>query len=98
MIEYRGLGKYNYGEIYTTRRKKACVWDLLRLGIEYHSFARVKNKEGMKGWRYTLCKSLTDEQREVLAKFKNVVLSSCQHRYAPEIRHDVVILTDKMEV
>lgn len=98
MIEYRVLGDYDYGSIYTTRRRKANLWDLLRLGIEYHSFARVKNKEGMKGWRYTLCKSLTDEQREVLGMFKNVVLSSCQHRYAPEIRHDVVILTDKMEV
>ena len=79
------------------RRKKATVWDLMRLGIAWFRDERVKNDAGDKGYRYTLSRNLTDEQKEALGKFKNVILSSCQYRHAPEIHHDVVILLDKIK-
>ena len=76
-------------------RRKASILDLMKLGVEYFKFERVKNSEGKKGTRYTLEKPLTDSQHEHLSKFKNVILSSCNYRYAPEIQHQTVILLDK---
>ena len=79
------------------KRKKATVTDLYLKGIQYHAFQRITNtttKE--KGYRYILCDPLTDEQKEALKQFKNVIISSCSYRYAPEINHDTVILMDKI--
>lgn len=79
------------------RRKKANTWDLVETITQgWYAFSRVSNSKGQKGWRYVLCSPLTEEQRESLAKWKNIVISSCSHRYAPEITHDTVILLDKM--
>lgn len=81
------------------RRKKANTWDLVETITQgWYAFSRVQNSKGQKGWRYVLCSPLTPEQRESLGKWKNIVISSCQYRYAPEITHDTVILMDKMIV
>ena len=61
----------------------------------YHDFHRVKDVDGNKGFRYILNKPLTDERRNQLYAFSNVRISSCVHKYAPEIRYDTVILLDK---
>ena len=76
------------------RRKKASILDLIRLNVEYFKYEHVKNSEGKKGTRYTLEKPLTDSQLEYLSQFKNVILSTCNYRYAPEIEHQVVIILE----
>ena len=79
------------------KRKKANVSDLYANGIKYFAFSRVTNTNtGEKGYKYILCDPLTDEQKEFLAQFKNVIISSATYKYAPEIKHDTVILMDKM--
>ena len=80
------------------RRKKANAWDLYHAGISWFMDSRVTNSKGVKGWRYVLSSPLTESQREFLGRWKNVIVSSCTHRYAPEITHDTVILLDKMIV
>ena len=77
------------------RRKKANILDLIKLGVDYFKFERVKNSEGKRGTRYTLEKPLNDSQLEHLSKFKNVILSTCNYRYAPEVKHQVLIILDK---
>ena len=77
------------------KRKKATLQDLNALNIGFFAFQRIKNNDGVFGWRYTLEKSLTDEQRYYLNQFKNVQYSSCSYRYASEIKHDVVMLFDR---
>ena len=77
------------------RRRKASILDLMKNNVEYFKFERVKNAEGKRGTRYTLEKPLTDSQLEYLSQFKNVILSTCNYRYAPEIEHQVVIILDK---
>lgn len=77
------------------RRKKASILDLIRLNVEYFKFERVKNSEGKKGTRYTLEKPLNESQSTYLSQFKNVILSTCSYRYAPEIKHQVLIILDK---
>ena len=77
------------------RRKKANILDLMKLGVDYFKFERVKNSEGKKGTRYTLDKPLTESQSTYLSQFKNVILSSCNYRYAPEIQYQALILLDK---
>ena len=73
--------------------KKATLQRFEELGIIYHNFSRVKNKND-RGWRYTLSKPLTETQREELMKSKNVILGSATYRYAPEIVYNTVILLD----
>ena len=63
---------------------------------EYTAFQRIRRTDGLKGWRYTLDRPLTPEEREELPRrWRNLELSSARHRYAPEIQRDVVILWDK---
>ena len=77
------------------KRKKANIFDLMKINVEYFKYERVKNSEGKKGTRYTLEKSLTESQSTYLSQFKNVILSTCSYRYAPEIKHQVLIILDK---
>lgn len=76
-------------------RKKASILDLMKINVEYFKFERVKNAEGKKGTRYTLEKPLNESQSTYLSQFKNVILSTCSYRYAPEIKHQVLIILDK---
>lgn len=78
------------------RQKKCYVRDMCALGIFYFASQRVKDPDtGERGTRYTLDKPLTQEQRAALELYSNVLISSCRAKYAPEIRHDTVILFDK---
>ena len=77
------------------KRKKANIFDLMKINVEYFKYERVKNSEGKKGTRYTLDKPLNNSQLEHLSKFKNVILSTCNYRYAPEIKYQVLIILDK---
>lgn len=63
-------------------------------GIDYFDFQEVK-KDGKCGYRYLLCRPLTDPQREFLSQYSNVIIGTARNRYAPEIRHDTVILMDE---
>lgn len=75
-----------------TRRRKASFTDL----PPYYKFIRIRNKgTGVRGYAYILDKPLTDSEKEWLLTYDNteVVLHSCQ--YAPELKHDAVIVYDK---
>lgn len=61
----------------------------------YTGFAKVTGNKGS-GYRYTLSNKLTREQHDYLAQYDNVDFGIAQYRYAPEIKHDTVILLDKM--
>lgn len=76
-------------------RIKANATDLYKLGIDYHAFQRVRRADGTAGTLFVLDRPLTPGQRDALAKFRNVIFSECSLRYAPEIRYETVILTDK---
>lgn len=78
------------------RKRKCYVRDLCSLGIVYFASQRVKDPDtGERGTRYVLDTPLTWDQKTALWNYSNVFISSCRHRYAPEIRHDTIILFDK---
>lgn len=77
------------------KRIKANATDLYNLGIDYHAFQSVKRADGTTGTRFVLDKPLTQDQRNALEKFRNVIFSSCSLRYAPEIQYETIILTEK---
>lgn len=80
------------------RRKKANVNDLFQMGIEWFDSQRCKRTDKtskvITGTRFVLVKPMTDEQVFELGKFDNVIVGVAQHRHAPEIQHQTVILTD----
>lgn len=81
------------------KKQKMYLGDMLDAGIEYIDFQRVTNKKtGVKGWRYILENPLTEKQVAIINSFKNTVISSCQYRYAPEIKHDTLIILDKVVI
>lgn len=61
----------------------------------YHAFQKVKGDKGI-GYRYVLSEPLTQEQKDYLKQYSNVVINSAQHKYAPEIKYDTVILLDSV--
>ena len=62
----------------------------------YFKFSRAKGKGGEKGYIYTLCKNLTDkEKEEIITKYNNTGLLIASPKYAPEIRHNAVLIYDK---
>lgn len=77
------------------RRQKATLMDLYDLNVQYHATQRVKDKEGRRGTRYVLSAPLTSDQKDILQAFKNVYISTCFYRYAPEIVYDTIIIMDK---
>lgn len=77
------------------KKQKMSLYDMNNLNIHYHDFQRVKNADGLKGYRYTLDKPLTAEQLQAVNSYKNTIVSSCYYKYAPEIQYTTLILTDK---
>ena len=76
-------------------KSKMTLGDIVEAGIEYCAFQRIRNLDGVSGYRYILDKPLTKSQKEFVSKFKNTIVSSCGYRYAPEIRHETLTLFDK---
>ena len=77
------------------KRKKMTLTDMINANINYFSFSRVKNSNGVMGWRYILEKSLNDYQYNIILKFQNTLVSNCFKRLAPEITHQTLTLFDK---
>ena len=77
------------------KRKKAGLMNLINAGVEYHAYQRIKNYIHGYGWRLTLDKPLTAEQKKALEGFKNLSFGECHHKYAPEIRYNTITLFDK---
>ena len=77
------------------KRQKMNLRDMDMHGIDFYAHQRVRDSKGNTGYRYILCNPLTDEQIKVVNSFKNTIVSTCHHRYAPEIRHDTLIILDK---
>ncbi len=76
-------------------KRKMSFEDIIHLGIEYFAFRRVKCKNGLSGYLYVLDKPLSDGQRKAVSGYKNTVISTCTYRYAPEIKHDSLIILNK---
>lgn len=47
---------------------------------------------GKTAWLYMLSDKLTDDQKKKLSKYDNVIISECHCKYAPEIKHDNLII------
>lgn len=77
------------------KRQKMNFSDLINMNVNFHDFHRVHDSIGNKGTRYILSNPLTDEQIKVINNFKNTIISSCQYRYAPEIKYTTLIILDK---
>ena len=77
------------------RRIKLNMYDLYDMGIDWFESHRVHDKNNNRGTRFILDKPLTSNQLEKINSYKNVVISECHHRYAPEIKHTTIILMDK---
>ena len=77
------------------KRQKAQLSDLIQNNIYYHAFSRVKDKNGCFGWRYVLDNALSDEQKNNLLKYKNVVFGNCYYKYNPQLKYNTVIVFDK---
>lgn len=77
------------------RRRKMTVGDMVNARIDYHNFLRVKNKHGLMGWRFILDRPLTPEQLQGLKRWENVTTGTAQHKHAPEIKYNTLILWDK---
>ena len=77
------------------KRKKFYFSDIINNNIFYHNFDRIKNAAGVKGWRYVLSEPLSDEKKQYILSFKNVVISECAHKYAPELKYNTLIVFDK---
>ena len=77
-------------------RIKLNMYDLYEMGIDWFESHRVYDKKNNNyGTRFVLDKQLTSNQLEKINNYKNVVISDCQYRYAPEIKHTTIILMDK---
>lgn len=76
------------------RKQKMTLETLVSLGYDYiDSMPVYSHKTGKKGIRYVLDKYLTDEETKALQQsYKNIVVSDCYYRYAPEIKHSVIII------
>ena len=77
------------------KRQKMNFYDLIDMNINYHDFQQVHDNAGNKGTRYILSNMLTDEQIAKINSFKNTIISTCQYRYAPEIKYQTLIILDK---
>ena len=74
---------------------KLYMEDIYNMNIHWSEQQRVTNGKGIKGYRYILTKKLTDEQKSKIVRYKNVLIGTCQYRYAKEITYDTIILLDK---
>ena len=64
----------------------------------YYNYARkgfdIAGKK-VYGTMYWLEKSLTDEEKAELSEYPNIMLMTSQCQYAPEIKHNVVVVMDR---
>ena len=58
----------------------------------YFDFMHVKDGNENKGVKFLLSDPLTESQKEKLSKYDNIIISSVSYKYAPEIKHDTIIL------
>lgn len=77
------------------KRRKATAADLINIKAYYYNSFRVKLNNGTRGTAYVLDNNLTTEQRDFINKFDNVHIGHSRCQYAPEIKHDAVVIFDK---
>lgn len=73
------------------RRKLFHFNDLLKNKINFYDMIPVTNGS-QKGTRYMLSDPLTDEQKTLLSKYDNVIISSGCWIYSPEQVKECIIL------
>ena len=74
------------------KRKLYHFSDLINDKIMYFDFMHVKDGNENKGVKFLLSDPLTESQKEKLSKYDNIIISSVSYKYAPEIKHDTIIL------
>ena len=76
------------------RKKKITIQEI----PDYYSYRRISSKGGYKcgGYAYLLCDRLSEEEiTYLLSHYQNTYLVLSSNEYAPEIKHDVLIVFDK---
>ena len=65
------------------------------LGLEYHTFSETE-RDGKTVTRYTLSTPVNSEKEAEISKYENVKLvrNGASHRYAPEIKYDVLYISE----
>lgn len=76
-------------------RIKASFIDIINNDIKYFASQRVKNADGVKGTRFILDVPLTEAQKSALKGYKNIIYSTCYYKYAPEIKHNTLVVLDR---
>lgn len=76
-------------------RIKATFFDIINNDIKFFTSQRVKNADGEKGTRFILDAPLTEAQKSALKGYKNIIYSTCYYKYAPELKHNTLIILDK---
>lgn len=68
------------------------------LGLDYHTFSETE-RDGKVVVRYTLSSPVSSEKEAELSKYENVKLvrGGASHRYAPEIKYDVLYVAEDPE-
>lgn len=79
------------------KRKKINFTDFYRLDINYYKTAAYYDKkENMRFCAVFLTDPLTDEQLEALKDFKNIKILKSHAAYAPEQKHTVLAVYEKI--
>ena len=77
------------------RKKKLKFQDLINdYKLNYFNFSELKEKStGIIYTAFTLCEILTDDEKnEYLQRYNNIKFTNCCYRYAPEIKHTVLLI------
>ena len=87
----------------TNKNGQADFYDFVDIldknGWAYDNYQDVVSKDGRKGTRYTLSTNGKHNdfemlKNDILNAFPNAVFGTAQHRHAPEINHQTVIITE----
>lgn len=75
-------------------RKVKMNFETILENFQWFNRERVKTQKGMAS-AFWLEKRLTEAQKEFIKTFPNTDITTVSYRYAPEIKHDVLLQFDK---
>ena len=78
------------------RRRKMNWFDFETRGLCFYDFEIVLHKpSGTRGTIYHMSAPLSEEDKAFILSWKNTLVTSSRHRYAPEIKDDCIFIADK---
>lgn len=79
------------------KKRKMHFIDILSLDINFYDFRRYQNANSENFTAYFLTDFLTEEKKEYLkSNFNNIEILKSQSQYAPEQKHQVLAVYDKV--